>query len=30
MVKEANFIYLIDLVNPYLPDAMNTSKVSTP
>lgn len=29
MVKEANFIYLIDLVNPYLPDAMNTSKEET-
>ena len=29
MAKEANFTYLIDLVNPYLPDAMNTSKAET-
>lgn len=29
MAKEANFTYLIDLVNPYLPDAMNTSKEET-
>ena len=25
-VKKANFIYLIDLINPYLPDATGTSK----
>ncbi|WP_240164347.1 DUF1837 domain-containing protein [Limosilactobacillus mucosae] len=29
MVKKANFIYLIDLINPYLPDATGTSKEET-
>ena len=29
MAKEANFTYLIDLVNPYLPDAADTSKEET-
>lgn len=29
MAKEANFSYLINLVNPYLPDAEDTSKEET-
>lgn len=29
MAKKANFTYLIDLVNPYLPDAVDTSKEET-
>lgn len=29
MAQEANFTYLIDLVNPYLPDAEDTSKEET-
>ena len=29
MAKEANFTYLIDLINPYLPDAADTSKEET-
>ncbi|MDV2621542.1 HamA C-terminal domain-containing protein [Pediococcus acidilactici] len=29
MAEEANFTYLIDLVNPYLPDAEDTSKEET-
>ena len=29
MAKEASFTYLIDLVNPYLPDAEDTSVEET-
>lgn len=29
MAQEANFTYLIDLINPYLPDAEDISKEET-